>query len=154
MEIFLIGLLLTTAVLFVVVIGLIGMLASARKRADTADARADEKIQVGMMRVQEHLAKAEKHLRADAIKKSTAVVKGKVAEQLVPFGTEFGYNPRNARFLGSPIDLLVFAGLTEGELDKVVFIEVKTGKSRLSRRERQLRDVIDAGEVYWEELRV
>lgn len=133
---------------------LLVILARERRRADTAEERADEKISTALMHANDRLRQQEKELRADAIKKSTAVVKGKVAEQLVPFAEVFPFNPRDARFLGSPIDLLVFAGLTEGELDRVVFIEVKTGKSRLSRRERQLRDIIDAGEVYWEEIRL
>ena len=84
----------------------------------------------------------EKAIRKDAIARSTSVVKGKVAEQLVPFAANFGFNPRDCRFIGSPIDLVVFEGLTEGLLQRIVFIEVKTGKSRLSRREREVRDAI------------
>jgi len=137
-----------------IILVLLVMLASARKRADTADERANQKLQDALMRAQEQLTADTKRIRADAIKKSTAVVKGKVAEQLVPFADVFPFNPRNARFLGGPVDFLVFRGLTEGTLDQVIFVEVKTGKSRLSRRERQLRDVIEAGEVYWEEVRV
>jgi predicted Holliday junction resolvase-like endonuclease len=151
MEI-LLGFLLCVAAFAILV--LLVIIAKERKRANTAEEYFSEKFDVAMLRASEQLRQQEKELRADAIRKSTAVVKGKVAEQLVPFQADFGFNPRDARFLGSPIDLLVFAGLTEGELDKVVFIEVKTGKSRLSRRERQLRDVIDAGEVYYEVLRL
>jgi predicted Holliday junction resolvase-like endonuclease len=36
----------------------------------------------------------------------------------------------------------------------VIFIEVKTGASGLSTRERQVRDAIQAGNVEWTELRV
>jgi predicted Holliday junction resolvase-like endonuclease len=35
-----------------------------------------------------------------------------------------------------------------------VFIEVKTGNSGLTARERCVRDVIEAGNVEWDELRV
>lgn len=133
---------------------LLVMLAKERKRADTAEEKANRALEEALERAGQRLAKAEQRIRADAIKKSTAVVKGKVAEQLVPFQPNFGFNPRDARFLGSPVDFLVFRGLTEGILDQVIFVEVKTGKSGLSRRERQLRDVIDAGEVYWEEIRL
>ena len=154
MEILIIALLFFALVATGTILVLLTILAKERKRADTADERADEKIQDAIMHLSNQVRQQEKELRADAIRKSTAVVKGKVAEQLVPFNADFGYNPRNVRFLGSPIDLLVFVGMTEGDLDRVIFIEVKTGKSGLSRRERQLRDVIDAGEVYWEELRI
>ncbi len=92
-------------------------------------------------------------IRAQAIKGSTAVVKGRVAEQLVPFRPDFNYNPRDIRFLGSPIDLVVFDGLTEGELKQVAFVEVKTGNSRMSKRERQVRDAIHDGRVTFEVFR-
>ena len=93
-------------------------------------------------------------MRADAIARSKAVVRGKVAEQFVPFTEDFDYYPRDARFLGSPLDYVFFEGLTEGELLRVVFIEVKTGKSRLTARQVSLRDVIDEGLVFYEELRL
>ena len=154
MEILLAGLLIAFVV-GCVVLGLLVMLANARKRADTADARADEKIATATMHLSNRLRQQEKHLRAAAIRQSTAVVKGKVAEQLVPFGPEFGYNPRDARFLGSPVDFVVFEGLTEGDVTRVVFMEVKTGKyARLSRREKQVRDAVERAEVDYEILHV
>lgn len=143
MELILLALLLVAA-LAIFVLLMVNIQLS--ERANTAERKA-------MGSASQYIKQEVKRLRADAIKKSTAVVTGKVAEWLTPFRTGFDYNPRDARFLGSPVDFLVFEGLTEGDLDRVIFIEVKTGKSRLSRRERQLRDVIDAGEVYWEEIR-
>src|SRR5258706_12753054 len=66
-------------------------------------------------------------IREDAVQRSLAVTAGKVHEQLVPYLPEFGFNPKDARFLGSPVDLIVFDGLADGELRRVVFLEVKTG---------------------------
>lgn len=134
---------------------LLVMLANARKRANTAEEYYLDKLHDALLRASEQLKKAEARIRADAIKKSTAVVKGKVAEQLVPFGPEFGYNPRNARFLGSPVDFVIFEGLTEGDVTRVVFIEVKSGKyAHLSQRERQVRDAIENGECDYEILHI
>ncbi len=93
-------------------------------------------------------------IRLDAIQRSQAVTIGKVSEQLVPYLPDFPFNPKDARFLGSPVDLVVFDGLDEGQLRRVVFIEVKTGSSGLSTRERQVRDAIQARRVAWTELRV
>jgi predicted Holliday junction resolvase-like endonuclease len=93
-------------------------------------------------------------IRADAVQRSQAVTAGKVHEQLIPYLPAFPYNPKDVRFLGSPIDLVVFDGLAEGELRGIVFLEVKTGASSLTSRERQVRDVILAREVEWAELRV
>jgi predicted Holliday junction resolvase-like endonuclease len=93
-------------------------------------------------------------IREDAVQRSQAVTAGKVHEQLVPYLPSFRYNPRDVRFLGSPVDLIVFDGLAEGRLRRVVFVEVKTGGSGLTSRERMIREVIQAGEVEWAELRV
>jgi predicted Holliday junction resolvase-like endonuclease len=93
-------------------------------------------------------------IRRDAVQRSEAVTAGKVHEQLVAYLPDFPYNPKDVRFLGSPVDLVVFDGLADGRLDRVVFIEVKTGGSGLTARERCIRDVIEAGDVEWKELRV
>jgi predicted Holliday junction resolvase-like endonuclease len=93
-------------------------------------------------------------IREDAVQRSLAVTAGKVHEQLVPYLPEFGFNPKDARFLGSPVDLVVFDGLAAGEVRRVVFLEVKTGGAPLTARERQVRDVIEAREVAWAELRL
>lgn len=93
-------------------------------------------------------------IRGDAIQRSQAVTIGKVYEQLIPYLPEFRYNPKDARFLGTPVDLVIFDGLDDGEVRRVVFVEVKTGGSTLTGRERQVRDVIEAHAVEWAELRV
>ena len=93
-------------------------------------------------------------IREDAVQRSQAVTVGKVHEQLIPYLPDFHYNPKDARFLGTPVDLIVFDGLAEGQLRRIVFLEVKTGASTLTSRERQVRDVIEAREVEWGELRV
>ena len=49
--------------------------------------------------------------------------------------------------------MIVFDGLDEGDLRKIVFVEVKSGKSTLSRRGRLIRDVIEQRRVEWEILR-
>jgi predicted Holliday junction resolvase-like endonuclease len=92
-------------------------------------------------------------VRDDAVLRSQAVTSGKVFEQLVPFLPGFAFNPRDARFLGSPVDLVVFEGLSEGEVSRIVFVEVKTGGSQLTTREKSVRDAIKAGRVTWSELR-
>ena len=93
-------------------------------------------------------------IRENAVQRSLAVTAGKVHEQLVPYLPEFGFNPKDARFLGSPVDLVVFDGLAAGDVKRVVFLEVKTGGAPLTTRERQVREVIDAREVVWAELRL
>src|SRR2546422_9203841 len=91
--------------------------------------------------------------RQDAIQRSHAVTVGKVHEQLIPYLPDFQFNPKDARFLGTPVDLVVFDGLDEGQLRRVVFIEVKTGGAGLSVRERQGRGAAQARPAGWIELR-
>jgi len=93
-------------------------------------------------------------IREDAVQRSLAVTAGKVHEQLVPYLPEFGFNPKDARFLGSPVDLIVFDGLAAGDVRRIVFLEVKTGGASLTARERQVRDIVEAREIEWAELRL
>ena len=93
-------------------------------------------------------------IREDAVQRSLAVTAGKVHEQLIPYLPGFPYNPKDVRFLGSPVDLVIFDGLAEGRLRSIVFVEVKTGGSGLTNRERWIRDAIQHGEVEWAEIRV
>lgn len=107
------------------------------------------------LQLQSWKADTELQIRNDAIQRSHAVILGKVTEHVVPFLPSFGFNPKDARFIGSPVDLLVFDGLDEGNLREIVFIEVKTGASAsLTSRERQIRDAIQGQRVTWREMRV
>jgi predicted Holliday junction resolvase-like endonuclease len=92
-------------------------------------------------------------IREDAVLRSHAVTAGKIYEQLVPYLPGFAFNPRDARFLGSPVDFVIFEGLSEGEVRRIVFVEVKAGGSQLTTREREVRDAVKAGRVEWAELR-
>ncbi len=95
-----------------------------------------------------------KEERADAVKRSRAVLTGQINEQLAPYLPEFPGNPGEARFIGKPIDFILFSGLARGEVEQVVFIEVKSLGSQLSTVERSLRDAIIAGRVAWREYRI
>lgn len=92
-------------------------------------------------------------VRQDAIQRSLAVTAGKVHEQIVPYLPDFPFNPKDVRFLGSPIDFVVFDGLSDGDVRRVVFVEVKTGNAELSGRERQVRDAVLERRVEWYALR-
>ena len=96
----------------------------------------------------------EREIRQDAIDRSKAVIVGKVTEHVIPYLPEFRFNPKDARFVGSPVDFVVFDGLDEGVVRSVVFVEVKTGKSALNGRERAVREAIKARRVEWCEIRV
>jgi predicted Holliday junction resolvase-like endonuclease len=114
---------------------------------------AEAAKQQALTMVAEWQVKYEEATRQDAINKSQSIMMGKTLEHLIPFFPEFKWNPRDARFLGSPVDLIVFDGLSEGHLRQIVFVEIKTNISQLNAREVQIRDIIKSGRVTWEEIR-
>lgn len=100
------------------------------------------------------LQESEKKIRQDALGKSRAVLKGKIGEQLAPHLPEFKYNPADARFIGSPIDYVIFDGYSEamdgnGNVKKIVFMDVKTGKAKLTRTEEKIKMAVDSGRIEW-----
>jgi predicted Holliday junction resolvase-like endonuclease len=96
----------------------------------------------------------EGRIRDDSVRRSQAVVLGKTTEHLLPFFPGFPFSPKDVRFLGSPVDLVVFDGMNAGELREIVFVEVKTGPSAsLTTRERRIRDAVASGRVRFEEMR-
>ncbi len=70
-------------------------------------------------------------------------------EQLAPIFDVFPFDVADARFIGSPVDFLVFDGYSDGEIKEVVLVEIKTGKSRLSTKERSIRNVVNEGKFRW-----
>lgn len=93
-------------------------------------------------------------IRQDAVSRSRAVLGGQFSEQLAPYLPDFPYSPTEARFIGKPIDLIVFKGADAQAIEEVIFVEVKSGEARLSAQERQLRDVIQNKRVSWVEYRI
>lgn len=100
------------------------------------------------------IAEESKKASRESLKRSKAVLKGQAAEQIAPYLTDFPYYPGDCRFLGSPIDLIAFVGNTKSNVEKVVFIEIKTGSSSLSKRQRQIKEAIEEGRVEWLEYRI
>ena len=117
-------------------------------RSTELETQANEKAK---LLFQDWVQQEEKGIREDAIKRSEAVIQGKVTEHLIPFFPDFKYNPKDVRFMGTPVDLVVFDGLSEGEMRNVVFVEVKTGKTaNLSNRERLIRNCVESKNVAYE----
>lgn len=92
--------------------------------------------------------------RKQAILKSRAILGGQFSEQLAPFLPDFKYLPTECRFVGKPIDLIVFKGMDDKDINEVVFVEVKSGESKLSPVEKKLKETIKNKKVRWEEYRI
>jgi predicted Holliday junction resolvase-like endonuclease len=95
-----------------------------------------------------------RRVRSDAVKRSRAVLGGQLAEQVAPFLPGFPCNPADVRFIGKPVDFIGFPGAAEGkEIKEILFIEVKSGSSVLSRREREIKHAVQTGCVRYVEYR-
>lgn len=70
------------------------------------------------------------------------VIKGQIAEQMAPFLPDFPFHPKDARFIGSPVDYVVFDGMSEGKLRQVVLVEVKTNQSRPNPIQKEIERIV------------
>lgn len=112
------------------------------QEAESAKAQALKEAELSL---QEWLRQNEARIREDAIRRSVSTILGRVGEQLAPFlvSQRLGADPRDFRFIGSPVDYVVFRGLSNGKVEEVVFLEVKTGRAALTEREREVRRAVE-----------
>jgi predicted Holliday junction resolvase-like endonuclease len=99
--------------------------------------------------------------RKESVSHSRNALKGRIAEQMAPLLPGFGYLPADCRFLGNPIDYVVFNGHTEfsdpegsDEDLEIVLLEIKQNSSQLSRVQRAVRRAAEEGRVRFEVARV
>lgn len=112
-------------------------------------------IKMANIKLQEWKINSEAEIRKDAINRSYAVNLGKITEHLVPFHQVFlsQFNPKDARFIGSPIDLIVFDGYADKKDDLTIyFVEIKTGNSKLTEIQKKVRSAVADGRVRWAEI--
>lgn len=81
-------------------------------------------------------------------KRGGEVRRGFMAEQWLPLTQPYPWSPQNFRFLGNPIDGVQF------EEDEVILVEFKSGDSRLSKKQVQIRDLVNEGKVSFREVRL
>lgn len=81
-------------------------------------------------------------------KTSSEVRLGKIGENMAPFFESWPYDPNEFRFLGNPIDGVQFND------DGVVLVEIKTGKSQLSTRQREIKKLVELGKVSFATYRI
>jgi len=93
-------------------------------------------------------------IRETAIKQSRAVLSGQFSEQIAPYLPGFPYKPTESRFIGKPIDFVVFKGMDEKKIDEVVFVEVKSGKNTLSGIQKSLKNAVENKKISWHEYKV
>ncbi len=102
--------------------------------------------------------------RSDALEKSTlqadegaekraySVGFGKIMEKIIPANKDFGIPLSECRPLFEPIDMIAFNGLEKENIESITFYEIKTGKSRLNKHERMIRDAVNDKRVSLREI--
>lgn len=83
-------------------------------------------------------------VRREIADKQRHVLKGKLSESFAPILEDFPFEPSECRFIGDPVDYVVFEGISKGELKGVHFVEVKSGGARLSKVQKQIKDKLDS----------
>jgi predicted Holliday junction resolvase-like endonuclease len=87
-------------------------------------------------------------------------LKGKIAEQMVALLPEFPYNPADARFIGGPVDYIIFDGYTEMKDEgknglQIVFLDVKKGgKAGLTQEEKAIKECVERKNIAWRTLKL
>jgi len=93
-------------------------------------------------------------VKKDSTFRSSAVNWGKTIEHFVPFMSKFPVPPEDVVFLGMPIDYVGFTHTDSKTKCEVHFIEVKSGKSILMGKQRNIKTAIQEGRVHWHEIAV
>ena len=100
------------------------------------------------------LKDAEVNARKDSVKRQRAVLKGDITELVAPWSMTAVNSVSELSFLGNPIDFIGFKGLDQDEEIEIKFIEVKSGKSQLTSKQRKIRDAVRAKRIEWVEVRI
>ncbi|PZC46470.1 MAG: putative secreted endonuclease [Chloroflexi bacterium] len=81
-------------------------------------------------------------------KQSQSTKYGQIAEQFMPWASNYPYDPAKFRFIGSPIDGIQF------EENKVILMEFKTSSSQMTSLQRKIKRLVEENKVTFEEIRI
>ena len=104
-----------------------------------------------LLQVQEELGQErEKNRTLLSQKKSSETRLGQISEHLVPFLENCTHDPKNMHFMGNPIDYCIF----DFDQGAITFLEVKSGNSKPTKRQKIVKNIIKTGRVFYEEIRI
>ena len=87
-----------------------------------------------------------------AEKKAIEVGFGKIIEKIIHLHKDFNIPLEDCRFLAEPLDVIVFNGSSQNNVDHITFMEIKSGAARLNKHQKMIRDAIKDGNVLVEKL--
>jgi len=109
-----------------------------------------ERYEEELKQREEGLEKSKKLATERATITTTAVNIGKSLEKVLPTMDDFKWQIPDCRFLGDPIDLVTFNGCCQNKIESIGFIEVKSGKARLNKNQKLVRDAVQDKKVLYE----
>lgn len=96
----------------------------------------------------------QKQIRSDAVRGSRNAITGEIYEKILPSLPNFPYAPKDMVFVWKGTDYIIFDGLSEWNLKEIVFLELKSWKSRLNHNEKMVKKILDLRQVRFAEMRI
>jgi predicted Holliday junction resolvase-like endonuclease len=119
----------------------------------------ETRIRDMMLKHQQDIDKA----RHQSVEQSRHTIKGQIAEQLAPLLPGFPYHPSDCRFIGDPVDYVIFKGYSEHkeyqasevtEPLEIVVIDIKHNRASLSEGQKRIAKTIESRRVRFETIRI
>lgn len=111
---------------------------------------ARKTLEEGLKEQEDDLKKRFKLATQKAQITTKAVNVGKSFEKIFPTLKDFKWTLPDCRFLGDPIDFIVFNGYCEGNIKSISFLEVKSGGARLNAHQKSVKDAIEDHKLSYE----
>lgn len=122
------------------------VLFSVNEKPPTAALEAINSARQKLKERKEDLANAKERMTKRAEMTARSVNLGKIVEKIVPSFSTFTYSVGDCRALFEPIDYLVFSGLAKKHhVEALYFVDVKSGGARLTKTQKRIKDVVEAG---------
>lgn len=102
---------------------------------------------------EEELTKQRKLVTEKALITTKAVNIGRSLEKILPTLKDFTWDLSDCRFIGDPIDLITFNGLSINKIGSISFIEVKSGGARLNAHQKMIKDAIEDKKISYKEFK-
>ena len=107
-----------------------------------------EKLQQVLKEREEQLKRRKKLITEKAQITTRAVNIGKNLEKILPTMKDFKWTVPDCKFIGDPIDLIIFNGLSIQKINSISFVEVKSGKTvRLNEHQKSIKDAVEDKKV-------
>ena len=94
-------------------------------------------------------------IRRNAIAINSSRITSEISDETSIFSEGFSFNPRDIKFIGKFIDLIVFDGAAEENEVSIYFLEVnRKNSNNISECKNRVRNAIDNKSYNWEEINI